>query len=114
MTQEFLLYEDPERGVKTVGWFEPDGQMTVQVRQYIPDSFFQELERQRMLAESKKHGTQEHWRLVGMIPTALADNLLVDSDGNRLQMGNPDRDKKLKRILNDNEFRNLRVEGGQI
>lgn len=114
MSTEFLINEDPERGIKTVGWFLDDGRLHVQTRQYVPDSFFAHLDAFRQLGEEKKRGTQQHWRRVAIIPNALQDKLLVDSDGKPLQFGDPEREKKLRRLLNDGEYRKLRVSEGRV
>jgi hypothetical protein len=114
MPKEFLLNEDKERAIKVVGWFEPDGRITVQVRQYIPDSFFDTVKRMREQFAQRKKGTQSHWLPLPILPSAVADNLLVDGNGKPLALNDPERDKKYKSIQNDIEYRNLRVFEGKV
>ena len=114
MSGEFILNDDPERGIKTVGWFEDDGRMTVQVRQYVPDSFFKQVKMMRERAENRKMGTQSHWRQLPVLPHALADQLFRDGNGQMLPLNDPQRDKIWKRIQNDIDYRNLRVSEGSV
>lgn len=109
MANEFTLYEDKDRGIKTVGWFLPDGRIHVQVRQYIPDSFFEALKVMRERFALRKKGTQSHWRPSMVLPSALAENLFKDGDGKQLALNDPERDKRWKRLENDIDYRNLRA-----
>lgn len=118
MTHEFILNEDKERGIKTVGWFLDDGRMHVQTRQYIPDSFFADIARLRESWNAartvKRRTTQDHLVPLPVLPSALAENLFKDGNGNQLHINDPDRDRILKRIQNDGEYRNLRVYEGRL
>jgi len=73
MANEFILYEDKARGIKTVGWFLEDGRMHVQVRQYIPDGFFDTLKTMRERFALRKKGTQSHWRPSMVLPSAFSN-----------------------------------------
>ena len=114
MANEFTLYEDKDRGIKTVGWFLDDGRMHVQVRQYIPDSFFDTVKAMRERFTMRKKGTQSHWLPLPVLPSALADNLLSDGNGKPLALNDPERDKRYKKIQNDIDYRNLRVFEGKV
>jgi hypothetical protein len=114
MAHEFTINSDPERGIETVGWFEPDGRMTVQVRQYIPDSFFDTLKAMRESYALVRKTSQSHWLPLPVLPTALADNLLKDGNGKPLALNDPERDKRLKSIQNDIDYRNLRIYEGKV
>lgn len=103
--REFTINKDPARGIHTVGWFESDGRMTVQVRQYIPDSFF------RTIDVLKEAGEK---RLVGIIPSALEDKIMRDSDGNLLDPRDPERQKRKRNLFNDIDYRKLRVNEGRV
>src|SRR3546814_4483151 len=85
MSGEFVLNDDPERGIRVLGHFEPDGKMHVKVLQYIPDSFFDTLKAMRESFALRKKGTQSHWLPLPVLPTALADNLLRDGAGKPLR-----------------------------
>lgn len=118
MTQEFIINDDPERGIKTVGWFLDDGRIHVQTRQYIPDGFFDEIKRQReswaTMRARKRPGTQDHWCPLPVLPHALQDNLMRDGNGKPLHMNDPERDKRLKAIQNDTDYRDLRIFEGKV
>lgn len=111
---QFLISEDKEAGIKTVGTFLPDGKLHVQTRQYVPDQFFTELKAMKEAQEGQKRGTQKHWRAIGSIPRTLADKLLVDGNGKPLAMNDPDREKKIKQIMNDIDYRDLRIGEGVV
>lgn len=105
----FTLNKDPERGIETVGWFEDDGRMTVQVRQYIPDHFIAGVHAMRDF-QQRKH----HMQLAGVIPDAVLQEALKDSDGKQLDSRDPERQKRIRRLLNDNEFHKFKVRDGVI
>src|SRR3546814_9605826 len=86
MSGEFVLNDDPERGIRVLGHFEPDGKMHVKVLQYIPDSFFDTLKAMRESFAFRKKGTQSHWLQLPVLPTALADNLLRVGAGKTLHL----------------------------
>jgi len=115
MPREFTLSEDKEAGIKTVGWFLPNGKLYVQTRQHIPDTFVTQLKALRDAQNaSKRRDTQQHWRAVGSIPRVLADKLLVDGNGKPLAHADPDRQKKIKQIFNDIDYRDLRIDEGTV
>lgn len=114
MPKEFLISEDKAAGRKTVGWFLPNGKIHVQTRQYVPDQFFTDLKRIKEVHEGRRKGTQDHWAPIGAIPQVLADKLLVDGNGKRFAMNDPDRAKKLNQIWNDIDYRDLRITEGRV
>lgn len=115
MNGEFILNDDPERGVKVVGSWTEDGKMHVQVRQYVPDSFFQTVKAMReMFAAGKKRGTQQHWQPLPVLPQVLADQLFRDGNGQMLPLNDPQRDKIWKRLQNDIDYRDLRLSEGKV
>lgn len=115
MTKEFVLSEDKPRGIKTVGWFLPDGRIHVQTRQYVPDSFFSQVKALRDVKDGKgRPNTQKHWRHVAEIPETLHQKMLLDGNGKPLHFNDPEREKRLNRLLNDIDYKALRVTGGSV
>ena len=115
MSKEFTISEDKLRGIKTVGWFLPDGRLHVQTRQYVPDRFFDAVKAMRdKKTPGGRPNTQQHWRHVAEIPETLYQKMLLDENGRPLHFSDPEREKRVSRILNDIDYRDLRVVGGSV
>src|SRR3546814_18117832 len=113
-TGEFTINSDPERGIRVLGHFEPDGKMHVKVLPYIPDSFFDTLKAMRESFALRKQGTQSPWLPLPVLPTAPADHLLRDGAGKPLPLTDPQRDKRHKRIHNHIYNMTLRIFDGLV
>lgn len=115
MMNEFTISEDKSRGVRTVGWFLPDGRLHVQTRQYVSDRFFDAVKGLRdKNSGASRPNTQQHWRHVAEIPETLHQKLLSDEHGKPLHFSDPEREKRLNRLCNDIDYRNLRVAEGSV
>lgn len=114
MNGEFVFDEDPERGIWKVGSFTEDGKLHVKVCQRVPDSFFKQVKIMRENFESRKKGTQSHYKPLPILPHALADQLFRDGNGQMLALNDPERDKRWKRLQNDIDFRHLRLSEGYV
>lgn len=108
-------YYDAGRGVKHFTRVNAAGQVECTVVQRVPDSFDDDVAFLRdSVASGPKTGTQNHMRPTLIIPDTVMHELLKDGNGQAYDLRDPDRDKAIKRIANDIDYRNFRVDGGRV
>ena len=115
---EFVLSEDYYRGTRSVGSFLPDGRMHVKDLQVIPDAFTAYVKHLRDMWEDKRSkkrpSTQDHLVHVAEVPTSIKRIALETDKGRFLDPNDPEAEKRMTRLYNDLDYRDLRVAGGRV
>lgn len=108
-------YFDEGRGVKHFTRLNAAGNVEVQVIQRVPDSFDDDVNFLRdTVAAGPKLGSQNFMRPTMMVPDTVLSELLKDGNGKPFDTRDPDREKKIKSIANDIDYRKFRVDSGRV
>lgn len=107
-------YYDKGRGVKHFTRTNLAGAVECVVVQRVPDSFDDDVNFLRdTVAAGPKTGSQNFMRPSLMIPDTVMAELLKDGNGVAYDTRDPERDKAIKRIANDIDYRKFRVDSGR-
>lgn len=116
--QPYLMDYNPRRGTKTVSILQPDGAQAFFTIQSVPDSFFEDAKRSRERWAAMSSTRRNAALMVPQIdiPDSVATILYSqDRDGaKQLAPNDPERDKRLREISNDIDFRKLRTSEGAV
>ena len=118
MGQPYVISDDPRRGMRTIGLFHGTKHSVYNI-QMLPDNYL-DLVKQQREANAAMSATRRNAQLAQPfinLPHAVAQNLM-SKDGDGRAMLDPrdidERDKRLKRIANDLDNRDLRTREGKV
>lgn len=117
MGEKFLISSDPARKYEAWGEFLDDGRLHVTEGQWVSDEDLATIRNARHYHQHMNTGhtsTQAHIKPLLILPDALKRNIMSNGDGTEVQPADPEYQKRLRRVANDGEFRDLKIYEGNV